>query len=72
MKYYLVHIPTQADGTQAISTFAYDNRDEAEIAFHRELAYDMDVDTVVSTLVMVINDAGNTEMCRKWSAPVEE
>lgn len=71
MKYYLLHIPTATDGTQAISTFAYNSKDEAEIAFHRELAYDMDAPTVVETLVMVINEAGNVEMCRKWSAPTE-
>ena len=71
MKYYVLHI-TEVDGVETKSVFDFETRDRAEIEFHTNVAYDMNMETITKFICLVINSEGNVEMSRVFTRFVEE
>lgn len=72
MKYYTVIIQTAADGTTEQSISAYDTRDAAEAAFHKELAYALDAKTLAADTVVVMDQQGVVYFTKYWKNSTAE
>ena len=58
MKYFTVIIQTAKDDTTSQTVNAYETKDAAEAAFHKELGYAMGVKTLKADLALVIDEDG--------------
>ena len=66
-KYYLIIIQRFVDETQAISKaiFEYDNREDAIVRYHNEIAYAMSNTAIKSIFVDIMDQFGNEEANHK-------
>ena len=73
MKYYLIKIFYNkiAEAEDRPQPLAFDSLDDAEKAFHQYMGQSIKGETCGWVLAMIINDMGNTEILKKWTAPVE-
>lgn len=73
MRYYLITIQFNREAGAENRTVprAFDTRDDAEQAFHEQVAKDMKNDTLGWSLNVVINDTGYAELTKKWVRPIQ-
>ena len=70
MEYFLIQCKTY-NGEVSQGIFRYPTRDEAEIQYHKAIAYDMEVLGVSESLVEVINSTGSVEMSKHFTRETE-
>lgn len=72
MKYFTAIIQTNKDGITSQSISPYPNKDAAEAAFHKELAYSMDAKTLAADTVFVIDENGIMNDLTAWKNTATE
>ena len=71
MKYYVVEIQTNADGTSGNLVFAFDNRPDAEEKFHQVSAVAAKSAVLVHSVAMLTRE-GALVKNESYTHPVEE
>ena len=71
MKYYLIQITTDTEGTEARAITPYESEMAAKAQFHTELGYAMNNPNVSKALIQVINDLGKIVKTGPFIRPVE-
>ena len=71
MKYYLIQITTDTEGTEARAITPYESKMTATAQFHTELGYAMNNPNVSKALIQVINEAGEIIKRGPFTRPVE-
>lgn len=66
MKYYLIQIQNLIDGKTDPAIYIYDDIDTAEATFHSKLSSDIKAETVLSTIVKVLDNSGNVVFSEYW------
>jgi hypothetical protein len=56
--FYKLEIQTPKEGPVASSVATYEDAKSAEIAYHSAVAYNLQLDTLSSFLIMIITDTG--------------
>ena len=68
MKYFVITIQKMKDGTTAQNILKYDTRNQAESAFHTEMAAACVSETLAGDTCMVIDEFGNSYLQRNITA----
>ena len=67
MKYYVMRIKYQKDGTiKKSEVMDYDTKQAAEAKFHNNLGADMADENLMGSMCTVINSMGGQEMTKFW------
>lgn len=72
MKYFNIVIQKQKDGAIAKTITEHETLEQAESAFHTELASGVISDVLAADTCMVIDEVGNVFFKRAWIAKTEE
>lgn len=72
MKYFVVIIQKHKDGAIAKTIAEHETIEQAESAFHTELASGVISDVLAGDTCMVIDEVGNVFFKRAWIAKTEE
>lgn len=70
--YYTIRIQRKKDGTEVRNIAPYENKDEAEIFYHKCLAADMSNTDMKSCIMMVLSEDCSIVLSRHWVSTANE